>query len=216
MTQGNNRTKAHIHYVGKDGIQVPGVTTILSVLNKPALVIWANRLGLQGIDSTKYKDQMADIGTLAHLMILNHLLSQTTDTSEYSKNDIDKAENCFLSYLEWEKGHKVKALLVEKPIVSDRYGYGGTPDFIGYIDDSLEVADFKTGNAVYPEYFYQLAAYWQMASELGYEVNRARILRIGRNSNEGFEERTMKYSKREFELFLHCLAIYNLQKELRK
>jgi len=53
------RSRAHITYKLADGVPVPGVTTILSVLNKPALVKWANNLGLQGIDSSKYVDEKA-------------------------------------------------------------------------------------------------------------------------------------------------------------
>lgn len=209
-------TNAHTKYIGKDGVQVPGVTTVLNILNKPALVPWANKLGLQGIDSNKYKDKMADIGTLAHLFIMNHLRGEETDTSEFSQNDIALAENCFLSYLEWEKSHPVKPVLIEKPLVSDRYNYGGTPDCIAYLDDSLELLDYKTGKALYRESFYQLAAYWQLAEEQGYKIERARILRIGRDANEGFEERMVKNVKGEFEIFWHCLSIYNLQKELKR
>ena len=49
------KSKAHQRYKLADGTQVPGVTTITGQLNKPALIIWANRLGLQGIDSTNTK-----------------------------------------------------------------------------------------------------------------------------------------------------------------
>ena len=59
-------SKAHIRYKLKDGTVVPGATTITGLLNKPFLITWANRLGLEGIDSTKYRDAAADIGTLAH------------------------------------------------------------------------------------------------------------------------------------------------------
>ena len=211
----NSKVKVHTQYIGKDGAQVPGVTTILNILDKPALVKWANNLGLQGIDSTKYKNQLADIGTLTHLMILDYLLGQETDNSDFSINDISKAENCFLSYLEWEKGHQLKPIVIEKPLVSDKYLYGGTPDFIGYVDDELELMDFKTGNAIFPESFYQLAAYWQIATELGHDIKKARILRIGRNDDEGFEERTARHLGREFELFLHCLSIYNIKKDIK-
>jgi len=209
-------TNAHTKYIGKDGVQVPGVTTVLGILNKPALVPWANKLGLAGIDSSKYKDKMADIGTLAHLFIMNHLKGEETDTGEFSKNDIALAENCFLSYLEWEKPHAIKPVLIEKPLVSDRYNYGGTPDCVAYLGDSLELLDYKTGKALYAESFYQLAAYWQLAEEQGYKIDRARILRIGRDANEGFEERVTKNLNGEFTIFWHCLAIYNLRKELKQ
>ena len=47
------RGRVHTVYKTKDGKRVPGVTTILGVINKPALVRWANNLGLQGIDSQR-------------------------------------------------------------------------------------------------------------------------------------------------------------------
>jgi len=212
----NEKAKAHTRYFGLDGEQKPGVTTVLGVLNKPFLIPWANKLGLQGIDSTKYRDAMGGIGTLTHQMIMDHLTRLKTDTGQYSKQDIGMAENCFLSYLEWEKTHPIKPILVEKPLVSDIYGYGGTPDCIAYDGDNLELIDFKTGKAIYPEMFYQVAAYIQLAKEHGYNVNSARILRIGRDDNEGFEERLTKKWDKEFEVFKHCLAIYQLQKELKR
>lgn len=212
----SDKVKVHTQYFTNNGDRIVGVTTILSVLAKPALIVWANKLGLQGIDSTKFKDKMADIGTIAHLLVMHHLKKTTPDLSEYSQQNIDMANNCMKSYYEWEKNHKVEPIMLETPLSSDIYGYGGTPDFIGMIDGQLELLDFKTGNGIYPEYLYQLSAYRQLAKEQGHEINRARILRIGRDDNEGFEERlTVKFDL-EFELFLHCLSIYNIQKALKR
>ena len=67
------RAKAHTIYKLANGKRVPGVTTVLGVINKPALVKWANNLGLQGIDSTTYVDETAKVGTLAHEMIQEYL-----------------------------------------------------------------------------------------------------------------------------------------------
>jgi len=210
------KTKAHTQYYLNTGDGVPGVTTVLNVLSKPALVKWANNLGLKGIDSTKYKDKMADIGTITHAMIMGYLTKTPQDFSEYSQQDIKTAENCMLSFYEWEKSHKLEPLIVEVPLVSDIYGYGGTPDFIGLVNGRLELIDFKTGNGIWPEYFYQMAAYRQLAKEHGHELKHARILRIGRDENEGFEERLTTKFDLEFKLFLNCLSIYNIQKELKR
>jgi len=57
------KTKAHTRYYLADGTLVPGSTTVCGVLNKPALVRWANQLGLQGIDSTKYTDKAKNWNT---------------------------------------------------------------------------------------------------------------------------------------------------------
>jgi len=214
-TKVTRKSKAHIRYELSDGTKVPGVTTVLGVLNKPALVIWANRLGLQGIDSSKYRDGMADIGTLAHQMIVDYFKGEETDTNEYSKSQIDAAENCLLSFWEWEKGHKIEVILAEIPLVSREHGYGGTIDCFCKLDGQPTLLDFKTGKAIYPEFFYQLAAYEQLLAEAGHSFEASRILRIGRDNDEGFEERSVGKLDKQFELFKHCLAIYNIQKELK-
>ena len=207
--------KAKAHTIYKvNGKRVPGVTTILSVLNKPALVKWANNLGLQGIDSSKYRDEMADIGTLAHLMILNYFKGIETDTSDYSKTQIDLAENCLLSFWEWEKQHKIQVILAEGQLVSIIYGFGGTIDLYCLLDGTPTLVDFKTGKAIYPEMFYQLAAYKYLLTESCSTLN-CRILRIGRSEDEGFEERVVTDTSKQWEIFQHCLAIYNLKKEVK-
>lgn len=207
------KSKAHVIYKLSDGTKVPGVTTVLGILNKPALVIWANRLGLQGIDSNKYRDEMADIGTLAHQMIVDYFKGEKTDTSEYSSSQISLAENCLLSFWEWEKGHKIEVIMAEVQLISTEYNYGGTIDCFCNLDGQPTLLDFKTGKAIYPEMFYQLAAYEQLLTEAGKLIEVTRILRVGRDADEGFEERTVGKLDKQFEIFKHCLEIYNLRKE---
>ncbi len=210
------KSKSHTVYKLSDGTRVPGVTTFLQVLNKPALVKWANNLGLQGIDSNKYVDNLADVGTLAHTMIMAYLKGEEVDTSEYSQTQIDLAENSFISYLEWAKSHKIEPILVEEPLVSEEYRFGGTPDLIAVVDGVNTLIDFKTSKALYPEHNIQVAAYWSLVLEHSYEVSEVLILRIGRDADEGFEIRPVVNLKDNWELFTHCLAIYELQKQLRK
>ena len=63
------RAKAHQRYYTSDRKPCVGVTTVLNVMAKPALVPWANKLGLAGIDSSKYVDSLARIGSLIHYLI---------------------------------------------------------------------------------------------------------------------------------------------------
>jgi len=215
MVQASERTKAHIVYKAKDGLSVPGVTTVLGILNKPALVPWANRLGLQGICTTKYVDEKAAIGTLAHQMIADYLKGHATDTSEYSKVQIDQAENSVLSYFEWEREHPIQPILVEQPMVSELYRFGGTIDCLGRMNGTLVLVDFKTSSGIWPEMLTQAAAYLKLADEHGYEAQRAVILRIGRTQDEGFEERIVNHVEKRWCLFQHALAIYNLMREVK-
>lgn len=209
-----SKNKIHIRYKTKDGKVVPGVTTVLGILNKPALMHWAWDLGIKGIDYRKFRDDKADIGTLAHYLIMCHLQGIKPDTSDYSANQIDKAENAVISFYEWEKEHKHKPILIEEPLVSERYGYGGTCDLLTEVGNELWLVDFKTGKALYKEFTMQVATYFHLLKENGYAADSIKILRIGRDETEGFEEKTIKDCETGWQIFLRCLDIYNLQKLL--
>ena len=209
------KSRAHTIYKLEDGTRIPGVTTVLGILNKPALVIWANRLGLQGIDSSKYRDEMADIGTLAHKMILDYFNKTETDTTDYSESQIDLAENCLLSFWEWEKGHKIEVILAEAPLVSQEYGFGGTIDCFCNLDGQPTLLDFKTGKALYSEFTMQISAYAYLLKENNYIPHALHLLRIGRDADEGFEEKVVTNYDTAWQIFLRCLDIYNLQKLLK-
>ena len=207
------KSKAHQRYKLADGTQVPGVTTITGQLNKPALIIWANKLGLQEIDSSKFRDDKSMIGTLAHEMILAHLSKRKPETEDYSKNQIDAAENSFLSYLEWEKQHTIEPILTEFQAVSETYKYGGAFDFYGLVDDTLELIDFKTGSGIYEEMWFQISAYGKLITD---PVLRYRILNIPRTEDESFKEEVKTDLSLHFEAFLKLLDFYYLNKQLNK
>lgn len=206
------RSKTHQRYYNKAGVLVPGVTTVLGVLNKPALVPWANGLGLNGINVKDYVDVLAEIGKIGHDLICCHN-SGKTFLGDASEDLIDKAENCFLSYLSWEKQHKIEPILCEAALVSEEFGFGGTIDMLANVDGVPTIVDYKTGRAIYPEHIYQVAAYKQLLIENGYVVQAVRILQIGRSEDEGFSEKVVTDSSREWELFKHALAIYRLQRK---
>ncbi len=207
------KSKAHQRYKLVNGEGVPGVTTITGQLNKPALIIWANKLGLQGIDSSKFRDDKAMIGSLAHEMILAHLSKRKPETEDYSKNQIDAAENSFLSYLEWEKQHKIIPTLTETQEVSEKYRYGGTLDFYGLVDGIPELIDFKTGTGIYDEMWFQISAYGKLITD---PIQRYRILNIPRTEDESFEEEVKTDLFLHFEAFLKLLDFYYLNKQIKK
>jgi len=209
-------TKAHTQYILNTGDHVVGVTTVLSILAKPALIKWANNLGLKGIDSTKYKDKMADIGTITHLLIMAEFTRKQPDLADFANADIAQAQLCLAKFKVWESEHKCEPVIVETPLTSDIYGYGGTPDFIGKVNGELELIDFKTSKAVYTDNFLQLAAYRQLAKERGLEINQARIIRVGKEEGQGFEDRLVTKFDDEFKVFLNCLSIYNLLKQMKR
>ena len=211
----SKKSKVHTRYKLKDGTAIPGTTTITGLLAKPQLIVWANKLGLEGIDSSKYVDSKAEAGTLAHALILAHLTQQKADTSEYSEHTIDLAENSFLKYLEWETKHKVEPILCEAELVSEKHRFGGTIDFYGKVDDVPILLDFKTGKAIYTEMSLQLAGYMILLDENNHLPVCAIILRIGRDETEGFEEKTFTDLKVQKKAFLSLLEVYYCLKELK-
>ena len=208
------KNKAHVRYKLANGENCPGATTITNQLHKPALVPWANRLGLAGIDVTKYVDDKAAIGTLAHRMILDYFLKDKCNTDDYAKNQIDQAENSFLSFLEWEKQHKINVTCVETQLVSEKYKYGGTFDFYGLVDGNLEVIDFKTGG-IWPEHWFQVAAYKELLLENRHHPISVRILNIPRTEDESFKEEFKVDISKYLEGFLKLLEFYYINKELK-
>lgn len=216
------RAKIHQKYYLKDGeTVVPGVTTVLGILAKQALIHWAWKLGVKNIDYRKFRDELADIGTLAHDMILCYLKKKKCDTSEYSKVQIDKAENCFLSFLSWEKVHDIKPILIEQSFVSERYRFGGKFDFYGEVDGVPTLGDFKTGKRIYDEAFYQLAGYDILLAENStpknpYHPRQFIAINIGRDENEKFEIVKKDNLAKQERIFLAALDIYKMKKEIRK
>jgi hypothetical protein len=208
------KAKAHIRYKNKDGIIVPGVTTILSVMAKPALKYWANKLGLQGIEVNKYVDILADAGTLAHSMVECKLKNIECNTYEYSQHDIDLAKNSINSFDNWLEQNKFESIFLEKEFVSEQYQFGGTIDIYGKLNEKLTLIDLKTSKAIYSEMETQACAYALLLEENNCEVEQIIILRIGRTKSEKFEERIVDNVELHQRRFIVCRELYNLNKEL--
>jgi len=215
----NDKFKAHVIYKNSEGKRVPGVTTITSELgwNTRVLCNWNNRMGLEGIETGKFVDDKADIGTLAHLMVTNQLQGIKTSTDDYSKNQIKAALNSVKSFDAWASDKKIEPVLIEKPMVSDINNFGGTMDIYAKVDGSLELIDLKTGKGIYDEMLIQVGGgYNIILIENDLPTNRIRILNIPRADSERFAEHVIINTGVCMQIFLNCLDNYQLHKELKK
>lgn len=216
MDKLKSMSKAHTRYYTSTGELVPGSTTVTGILNKPALVRWANQLGLQGIDSTKYVDKAAKIGTLIHYLVECHITKKTPDLDDFTKAEQEIAQVGFNKYLDWESKHSIEPIFNEKGYASDKLRYGGTCDFYCKLDGKYTLVDFKSCKGIYDEQFVQVSSYANLLKENGHKVEQILILRIGRDETEGFEEKYIvpKQEKLYFNVFKNLLKIYYLKKEL--
>lgn len=208
-------TKTHQKYY-VDDVQVPGVTTVLNVLAKPALIPWANKLGLEGIAVGAYVDSLASIGTCAHALLEAKLKGVEPDLSNFTPNEVASASKSAGKYDEWAKGKTVEVVASEIQMVSERWRFGGTADAILLIDGILTVVDLKSGKgAIYDENLYQAAAYAELAKENGYPVEAVRILKFGRIDEEGQAERVLTDWSLYWHVFLACLAVHRAQTAIK-
>jgi hypothetical protein len=211
------KVRAHIRYKTSTGDQVPGVTTVIGVLDKPALVGWANRLGLQGIDSNKYRDESASIGTLAHYLIVCELAEQEPDLNNFTPEQVRRAEWSLKSFHNWRQRHTLEPVLVEKALVSDEHRFGGMVDFFGIVDGKPTLLDFKTSKAIYAEHKIQVSAYTKLLITHGHKPHEVRVLQIGRTEDEGFGEHVLPRSQiaTGWEIFQACLVVHRLMPKMK-
>lgn len=208
-------------YKNKDDVPIVGVTTVLDRLgwNKHVLMAWANRIGREeGIKSSEFVDEKAQIGTLAHALITSRYDGIEVDLSDYSPNQVDQAKNSVKSYENWAKTHKIEPVWVEKPLVSEKFQFGGTVDVYCKNDGKLEIIDIKTGSGIYREAEIQVSAYKMLLEENGHQVESVRILNVPRTDNESFMEKiiTDKALGLYWEVFLNLLNVYRIERRLKE
>jgi hypothetical protein len=172
-------------------------------------------MGLQGIDTSKYVDETASIGTLAHALIAERLGGAKVPHGDFTANQLERAEHGVSAFENWQVSHELKVTMLEAPLVSEVHRFGGTVDVLAHIDGVLELIDLKTSSGIWPEHIYQIGAYWKLLAENGFEIRGARILRIGRTESEGMEEHQLTGVQilNGWRVFEHCLAIYGLKKK---
>lgn len=202
--------KVRRDYRNADGQKLKGVTTILSVLAKPALIGWAYKQGLSNVPIYESRDKAADAGTYAHLLVEHHLKGLPDPPANgLPKEVVEKAESCYIAFLDWEKAHSFQVVESEVELISEEYQYGGTID-VGAIVNELGIVDIKTSKDIYLEMRCQVAAYGKLWTENFPDkpIKGYHILRLG--SNGDFSHHYWPNLNDEFEIFKHCLGIQKI------
>jgi hypothetical protein len=196
-----------IKYKNAEGKPLRGVTTVLNILAKPALIGWAYKQGIAGVPLYESRDKAADAGTLAHQYVENHLKGLPDPTKDGLQQDvIEKAESCYLAFLEWEKAHSFKMVESELSLISEQYKFGGTID-IGAVVNDLGIVDIKTSGGVYFSMKVQVSAYGMLWNENFPDrpIKAYHILRIGEMGD--FSHHYWPNLNEEWEVFKACLKI---------
>jgi len=210
-------TKAHQRYRSKKGFIVPGVTTIISQLDKPALVPWAWKLGMEGIDYRKVTQQAADIGTITHKLIECFLLGQNPGPlDEFPLRSVQQAQVAFHNFEEWWTQQGFETVGAEIQLVNEKYLYGGTIDNVARrkADNRYIVLnDVKTSKAIYPEMIVQLAAYWRMWDSVhpDQKISAANIIQLNKETGAIAFHPILGDLDTEWQIFQHLRDLYELR-----
>ena len=183
-------SKNHTVYYNKHKEEVPSVTTVLKVLNKPALVQWANRMGFAHKDINILLEESAIIGTFVH-EVINSILRKSLYV--YIKTD-DRPPLKYIyghldAFFSWYKNNTIEPILLEKSLSCDEFG--GTLDFYGKVNGKYTIIDFKTSKQIRFSMFLQLALYCILLELHGYKVEQVGIVLC----NE--KNRKVKYLSRD-------------------
>jgi hypothetical protein len=188
-THAEKAARQHTIYKTKDGTRVPGCTTIVGILEKPALKKWFWEMGQKGIELDKYVDELATIGTLAHYLIECHCNKVKPDLGDYTPNQVSLAENSAIKWIMWQDQVGFIPEKNELILVSERYRFGGTIDIIGTIKNRRVLIDIKTSKGIFQEHKTQVAGgYKLLADEHDLGIDDIIITRVGRNDTEGFQQ----------------------------
>ena len=218
-----------------DGKPATGVTTVISVLAKPALIGWAARMACEyvrehaifleegneyrvSVDAliaaqtahTKKKDAAAEHGTDSHALV-----------EEWIKNRMDNRMSAtdfspIQKFIDWAIENVDHFLFSERRMFNKEHFIAGTADF-AYIgkDGKKYMADFKTSSGIYgADYFLQVAAYRMLAELEGDEpYDGMTIVRLGKDGK--FEVQYLYEYESFRDGFLACLQLYRLQASVK-
>lgn len=192
-----NEKSRNRYVVAETGKSPVGVTTVLSTLNKPALMLWplneASKILSDSVGKVLTQDKLdeakkaylvkgdkgKDTGTEIHAMIESYLRGDSIVSGS------PEAMLAFSAFENWWKPQDIKALSVERVVYSKEHNFAGTCDAILRINGETVLCDWKSTNAsrsaprgIYAEYFLQLGAY-----NLAYREEKATRVDFDPNKN---------------------------------
>ena len=216
----------HKYYL--DDELLPGVTTILGTLAKPALIQWAANCAVDFIQvcvdekleltpellkdartaHAKKRDKAADAGTDVHALCEEYIKSCIAQGGEAGKAGAGDNEQV-RKFVKWAQDNKVVFGESEKKVYSPIEKYAGTVDFTATVNGKRLVGDIKTTSGIYDlSPLLQCAAYQfclEEMGETGYEGSV--IIRLGKDGS--FEE-FYRYDSggEDKQTFLSLLKVY--------
>ena len=203
-------------YKLKSGERVVGTTTVCNTetdsQKQGSLMGWAAKLAKEGKDWNEELKLAGKIGTLAHSLVMSYWTEEDVDLSGYTLEQCEVARVCAGKIHSWGDLENIEPILVEMPLVSEVYKFGGQPDLFAKVRGKNRLIDIKTSGGIYKGHWTQLAAYGILLKAVrGFKVDEYQILWLPKDDRFDCPIRTDL--RKEKQIFKHLLKIYQLRRE---
>jgi len=207
-----NPEAGHQRYLLKNGEEVTGASTIAKVDDdNTGLIIWANGLGLKGINCMKQRDADADAGSVAHFMVHCHFKRLEPVFRKVSQDAIDTGERVFQKFMNWWVDEELSFIATEIELTSETHKFGGTIDLVARDSrGKIWVIDIKTSKKIHFGHKCQLAGCGQLWDEnyTDKPSSKLYVVRLPRNMGR-VEEYKIPNREELFDTFLAQLNYRN-------
>lgn len=125
-----------------DGERLVNVTTVLGVLDKPALLDWAANLAREGKSWRDVRDEAGERGKDTHSLLLAALLRERFSIADLPEETQAHAQ----AGVRWKRARRPKVVEAERMVAAPSHGYAGRIDLLAELDGlpGLTLVDFKT------------------------------------------------------------------------
>lgn len=151
-------------YRTPEGVDLPSITTVLSILSRDSIMKWRRRVGAE--EANRISHRASTRGTAVHAIIEKYINNEENFKDGYTPDIISS----FLDLKPIMDDRIGRVYAQEAPLYSNHLGVAGRVDCIADFDGKLSVIDFKT--SLKPKrydyitnYFMQEAAYAIMWEE---------------------------------------------------
>lgn len=196
----------HKTYINSKGEEIPSVTTILKVLNKPALLDWANSLGFKKISYRKELERKANIGTNVHRAIEIDLLNLGQAEVEKMDNKSEEVQARYSRFLEFRDNNVFEPIFIEKSVNNEEYG--GTIDCYCTLNGYNTLIDWKTSARVHDTMWMQLSAYHNIVKD-DFKVDQVAVVLL-HPEEYILEVKPVEELSKYFKVFTHLKNIFKL------
>lgn len=125
-------------YRTPEGIDLPSITTVLSILSRDSIMKWRRRVGAE--EANRISHRASTRGTAVHAIIEKYINNEENFKDGYTPDIIGS----FLDLKPILDGRIGRVYAQEAPLYSNHLGVAGRVDCVADFDGKLSIIDFKT------------------------------------------------------------------------